>query len=118
MIVEKLILGDEIGFGAVVWCWPEAGKQTFLGVRELSSGGSLVFPALRGLYPELQLGAGAADHGVAGDAHRPKRLSRASLRWEGDCGAGQMGTGQLWDDAGTPAPGSHPSSGLGIKKVL
>lgn len=96
-----------------MWCWPEAGKQTFPGVRALSSSGSLVFPAP---YPELQPGAGAAHYGMARDAHRP-RSQKASQGfpevggrlWSGQ-GAlvGQMGTHQQRDRAGTP--GSRRSS--------
>lgn len=99
-----------------MWCWPEAGAQAFLGVRELSSSGSLVLPALRGLYPVLQLGAGAVDHGAAGDAHRHR--SQKAFQGFPEVGGGlwsrqgaltgQMGTRQQWDRAGTP--GSRPSS--------
>lgn len=88
-------------------------------MRELSSSGSLVFPALRGLYPELQLGA-------ARDAHRPR--SPKALQgfpevggglWSGQGAlAGQMGQTSSGTVPAPPAPGGHPSTGLGFKKVL
>lgn len=88
-------------------------KQTFPGVRELCSSGSLVFPALRELYPALRLGAGAADRGVAGDTRRPS--SQKAFQ-----GFPEMGGG-LWSAQGALAGQMElqaPSSGLRFKKVL